>query len=330
MTTGDSTTAIQPAFDHGSQYRFARLAGPSLHALAPLFGRVYGRRDFTPQWLEEKYGFEYNGIGAFACVAFTNDDQPAAAVGVLPWPIRYGEHIEVAGQLVDGATSAVHRQRGLFVHVAEMAARLSAAAGMSFMFGFAKSGGGSYRCLTRDLHYRHIDDLIQHQALVRTLPIERVTLRVPSLHRFYRRHVYRTLKAYTPGDSVFDNSLLRDGFAATERTQAFLEYKSFAGSRVLETGCGRAWVNVRRGILIGDVEGASDVDMRDAIRMLRRLGARLGVDRVLCQAPADTRFSRLATLGFATSPALAVLYQNLNSTINADRLRFTLGDLDNF
>src|SRR5206468_4157418 len=95
-----------------------------------------GSGQFTADWLERKYGCEHRGLGAFVCSAFGEDEQPAGSVGVLPWPMRFGDRIETAGQMIDVATGSAHRGRGLFVRLAEMAREVCEAAGVGFLFGF--------------------------------------------------------------------------------------------------------------------------------------------------------------------------------------------------
>jgi len=314
----------------GTTYRLARLRGSELDAVVPLFRQVYKRSDFTADWLEKKYAGEFQGAGAFSCVAFTETGEPAASLGVLPWPIRCGGRTEVAAQIVDAATGLSHRRRGLFTRLGEMARQLSQVAGMSFMFGFARPQGESYPRLVRNLGYAHIDDLVEYRRPIRTLWGERIMRRSGAVRPLYERYLRRTLGAYRAPDPVFQNSVISEGFAGTDRSPAFYEYKRFGGSRVITADGGRVWLNIKRGLIIGDLEAESAADMGRTTHMLARLGVRLGVHQVLFQASRHTRFSQLAAQHFRASPILAVVYRNLNSEIAADRLRFTFGDLDNF
>lgn len=313
----------------GTSYRLAYVRGTEMGPLVPLFSKVYQRPDFNLGWLKKKYACEYEGVGAFCCVAFTDAGQAVASLGILPWPMGFGKRTEIAAQLVDGATHGEHRHRGLFTRLEEMAREVCDSAGVSFLFGFAHPQVGSYHGLVR-IGYKHIDDLVEYRLPIRTIWMERVARRAGPLRGVYERHLQRTLHSYQPVDSVLNNSLLSEGFAATRRDRAFYDYKAFAGNRVLAVDGGRVWLKVRRGLLVGDLEASSEADMGRTVGALEGIAVRLGIDQILIQPSKDTRLSRLFAERFQPHPSLAVVYQNLRSQIPAEKLRFTLGDHDNF
>src|SRR5436309_4984974 len=104
----------------GERYRLAALRGPELAPLVSLFRDAFGGREISTDWLERKYACGTPQIDAFCCIAFTEAGEAAGSVGLLPWRVRFGDHVEVAGQLVDVATGSVHRGRGLFGRLADM------------------------------------------------------------------------------------------------------------------------------------------------------------------------------------------------------------------
>jgi GNAT superfamily N-acetyltransferase len=298
--------------------------------LVPLFRRTFGRRDFNLEWLKKKYACEYQGIRGFSCVAFSENGHAVGSFGVLPWPIRFGDRTEVAAQLVDAATDRDHRRRGLFTQLGEMASELSEAAGISFIFAFPHPRGASYPGFIRNLGYEHIDDLVEYRKTICSGLWERASLRAGSLRRLYERQVQPTLNSYAPGDATLQNSLLSEGFAATDRDRTFHAYKSFAGSRVLDLDGGRVWLKVRRGLLVGDLEAVSEADLEKTAKALGLLAARLGTHQIVFQSSKGTRFSRFFEDRFQPLPCLTVVYRNLRSQIPPEALRFTFGDLDNF
>jgi hypothetical protein len=314
----------------GTTYRLACVRGPDMGPLVPLFLESFRRPDFNLEWLKRKYACEYQGVGGFSCVAFTKEGQAAASFGMLPWPIRLGARTEIAAQAVDAATHSEHRRRGLFTRLAEMALEECDTAGVSFVFALPHPEGGSYPGFVRNLGYKHIDDLVEYRLPIRSVWMERIARRVGSLRGLYERHLGRTLRKHLPVDPVLDNSLLLEGFAATGRDRAFHEYKKFAGNRVLAVDGGRVWVNINRGLLVGDLEASSEAEMERTVRALEGMAMRLGIHQIVIQASKDTRFTRFFAKRFPPYPCLAVVYQNLRSQIPAEKLRFTLGDHDNF
>jgi hypothetical protein len=315
----------------GTDYRLVVLRASELGPLVPLFQRSFGRREFSPEWLARKYGCEFHGIGGFACVALTASGQAVASLGVLPYPVRHANGVEVAGQLVDAATSSEHRRRGLFGQLSEMAQEVCESAGISFLFAFPHVHGNSYPGFVGSLGYRHIDDLLQYRRQVRTVAVARVAKRVRMLRTIHERHVERTLSGYAPDDAVLRNSVLSDGFAGIDRDRGFHTYKSsFAGSRVVSTEGGRAWLKVGHGLLLGDLEASAESDLEKTADALEALAVRLGVHQIVFQASRDSRFSSFFGNRYRTSPGLAVVHRDLASTIPPEKLRFTFGDLDNF
>jgi GNAT acetyltransferase-like protein len=314
----------------GTTYCLERVLGPEMAPLVPLLDRTFQHRDFTLDWLRKKYACEYEGVRGFSCVAFTKEGQAVASLGVLPWPMCFGNHRELAAQVVDGATHHEHRRRGLFALLGQMAVELCDAAGISFLFGFAETQRYSYPGLIRHVSFTHIDDLLEYRLPIRTLYLERVAGRIRPLRRLYERKVERMLSKYFPGDAVLQNSLLAAGFAATARDRAFHEYKSFDGSRVLAVDGGRVWLKIRHGLMVGDIEALLEAEMDKTVQALERLAAGLGIHQVVFQSSKDTRFSRFFTARFRSTPCLSVLYRNLRSQIPPGKLRFTSGDLDNF
>jgi GNAT superfamily N-acetyltransferase len=314
----------------GTTYRLGLVRHSELAPLVPFFRQVYRRGDFTLDWLRQKYGGEFGGLEGFSCVALTEAGRAAGSVGILPWPIRFGGRTELAAQVVDAATDAGHRRRGLFTRLGEMARALCERAGVTFLFAFPHPGGDSYPGFVRNLGYAHVDDLVEYRQPIRTIWMERLARRLGPLQHLYRRHVERTLRAHRPTDPVLENSLLAEGFAGTGRDRAFHDYKSFAGSRVLTVDGGRVWLKLRHGIQVADVEASSEAEMAATARALERLAVRLGAHRVILQSSKGTRFARFFAERFRPFPCVAVVYRNLHSEIPVERLRFTLGDLDNF
>ena len=315
----------------GTTYRLARVTAAGMAPLVPFFRKVFHRSDFTLEWLRGKYGGQFQGIGAFSCVAFTPGGEPVASFGILPWPIRFGNHTEIAAQAVDAATHPDHRRRGLFSRLATMARDLCDSQGVAFLFAFPHPEGDSYPGFIRTLGYQHVGDLVEYRLPVRTLWLERIARRagMPA-QALYRRRLERIMREYRSADPILDNSLLVDGHAASSHDAAFHAYKAFAGDRVIATPGGRVWLKVRHGLLLGDLEATAAGDLDRTIRVLTHIAARAGIHQVVFQSSKETRFTEYFGSRYRTLPCLTVVHQNLRSRIPPGELRFTFGDLDNF
>jgi hypothetical protein len=324
-------SAAQPdTFEsRGATYRLEILRGAELFRLLPLFHDAFGEGDFSEEWLARKYACEAGGLEALACAAFTDDGEPAGSVGLLPWTVRHGDVAEAAGQMVDVMTGGAHRGRGLFVRLADRVREVCEEAGVGFLYGFPNEA--AYPIWVGKLGYERLQNLVEYRRPVRTLWAERAAQRLGPVDRLYRRHVDRALRRAEAGDAVLENSLVRDGFAGVTRDGAFHRYKSaFGGSRLVAVDGGRAWVKLRHGLLLGDLEAESDADLERTVSSLQRLARRLGVHQLVFQTSAETRFAPVLARRFRTLPGLPVIYRSLGSAIPKERLRFTFGDFDNF
>jgi hypothetical protein len=217
----------------------------------------------------------------------------------------------------------------LFVALAERERELCEEAGVGFLYGFPNEE--AYPIWIHKLGYEHSDDLVEHALPVRTLPVEKASHRLGPLRGIYERYLHGRLQSRVPADLLLENSLVADGFAAIDRDASFHAYKrAFGDSRVVATPGGRAWISVWHSLMIGDLEARTDAELEQTLRALERLAARLGVDRIVLQASKDTRFSRFLAGRAGSSRELPVIHRDLGSGIPKERLRYTLGDLDNF
>jgi hypothetical protein len=313
----------------GVRYRLTAVTGPELGCLIPLFRDAFAGRESSLDWLQAKYACQHDGVGAFVCVAFDEHGEAAGSVGLLPWQVRYGDRTEIAGQMVDVATSNAHRGRGLFVALADRTRELCESSRVSFLFGFPNEA--AYPIWMNKLGYEHLQDVMSYRLPVRTLWGERLARRSRPMRDIFERHVRRTLGKKAPVDPVLENSLAADGFACIVHDRAFHSYKAaFGGSQVVELDGGRVWLVIRHGLLIGDLEAASNAELESAVDALKRLARRLGVHQTVFQASKDTRFSPIFARCSEMSQELPVIYRDLGSQIPKEKLRFVFADLDNF
>src|SRR5262249_52346244 len=157
---------------------------------------------------------------------------------------------------------------------------------------------------------------LEYRRPIRTLWAERIARR-SGLRGVYRRRVDRVFRELTPDDPILPNSLAREGFAATQRDATFHSYKSFAGSRVLQTDGGRVWLTVRHGIQVGDIEAESPADLERSARALEQLAARLGVHQIVLHGAPATRFQRFFAGRYGETPSVALIHRDVCSQIPA-------------
>ena len=322
---GQTTATFE---SRGATYRLAALYGAEIETLVPLFREVFPTGGFTVDSVRRKYAWEPNGIRAFACAAFAETGEPAAAVGVLPWPIRHGDRVEVAAQIGESSTAPAHRGRGLFVRLVQLAHEVCEAAGMAFVVRFPNHL--SFPLTVSKLGYTHLGDLVEFRWPVSTVPLERAARRL-RLGGAFDRYAGRVTGRFVEPDPAPLSSVLDEGFGGVDRDAGFLAYKAaFAGSRVLRIGDARVWLRVHHGLVVGDAAAASDAELGRALDELPRLARRLGAHRILFQASPDLRLARSLAGRLPEAGRRPVAYYDFDSRIPPDALRFTLGDIDTF
>jgi hypothetical protein len=327
--SGSSPVRVETEFASGGEtYRLVVLYGRELEIISPLLQEVYGRAAFTPDWVRRKYACMRDGVPSFVCAALAKDGRPVSAVGMLPWPIRPGDRLELAGQLADSSTSAPHRGRGLHPRLMRLAHEVCEAHGQTFVFRF--SNDLSLAITTSKLGYTQLGDLVEYHRPVRTLWAERLARRA-RLGDAYDRRVERITDPYVEPDLMLPSPALTEGYAGVDRDRAYFDYKAaFGRSRVLSLDGARVWLTVRHGVLVGDMEADSDATFDRGLDELERLARRLGAHRLLFQVPEDVRLSRQLATRLPQTRRRPLAYFDLNSKIPSDALRLTLGDIDTF
>jgi hypothetical protein len=311
----------------GETYRIAVLYGHQIEVISPLLLEVFGRRGFTPDWVRRKYACERDGVNAFACVAFSGS-RPVSVVGMLPWPIRFGDRVELAGQHADSATSAAHRGRGLHGRLVQLSHQVCAAAGMTFVFRF--SNDHSFAITTSKLGYAHLGDLVEFHVPVHTVWAERLARRA-GLGEAYDRLFERVTEPLVDSEPPLPSSATAEGYAVVDRDRAYFEYKeAFGRSRVLRLDGARVWLALRHGLLVGDMAAPSEAELGRGLDALHRLARRLGAHRLLFQAPEDIMLSRYLATRLPVTRRRPCAYFDLGSKIPMEALRFTFGDIDTF
>jgi hypothetical protein len=246
---------------------------------------------------------------------------------MLPWPIRYGDRVELAGQLADSSTYAAHRGRGLHARLMQLAHEVCKAWGITCVLRFASDV--SFGLTTSKLGYAHLADLVEFDVPIRTVWAERVARRTGLGAAYDRRfrHVTDPFASSIP----LESSVLAEGYGGVDRDRAFFDYKAaFGGSRVLDLDGARVWLTARHGTFVGDMSATSEADLDRGLRAVQRLARRLGTHRLLFQASSDIALSRFLAARLPVRRTQPLTYFDLGSKIPPEALRFTLGDIDTF
>jgi hypothetical protein len=307
-------------------YIIRRLDAGMLPDIERLHTIVYGSRP-APLHFQKKFATGYTGVEWVGYMAYHADGEPLAYYGVLPCFVRYKDTLVLAAQSADTMTNPRFRFKGLFVELSALTFERCRVLGILFIFGFPNQN--SYHGAVNKLGWRMTHTMQRFSVPVKTLPLESAAGRLGWTKALYERYIDGIFGQYTLDLPGLDNAFEVEGFGGICRDERYLHYRTYSPSRVLRLGQAQAWVRLRGGLVIGDLQ-VGDADLGETMQLLRALAGWAGLSRISFIVSPDTAVHRLFAAEYAAEPSFPVLFQDLASPIPLDELRFSFSDIDIF
>ncbi|HMD01277.1 MAG TPA: hypothetical protein VKH37_14050, partial [Ferruginibacter sp.] len=134
---------------------------------------------------------------------------------------------------------------------------------------------------------------------------------------------------YLKQTTGISNALSDRGYATVFRDENYLQYKTQSLTLTLQIhGC-LCWVKIQNGLLVGDME-IDDNKIDLVLKELQEIAVKLNLISVGFQCSKDTPLHEALSKRLVTIPSFPVIYKDLNSGIDANKLRFTFADIDIF
>jgi len=318
-----SEAAIKPTPLQGN-YRIERFTVDRLNDLAYLYIAVYGRL-ILKEYLLKKYNTAYTGVMYTGYLAYDNANLPVAFYAVIPCFIKYEDQLVLAAQSADTMTHPAHRNKGLFVELANRTYDLCRAEGIRLVFGFPNQN--SVHGFVNKLNWQVFDRLQRFHFPVKSIPLEKLALKFSFLQPFY--HLYVRLMIPRRHDQQMANSVTTEGYAGICRNADYIAYKTYNTTHTIKTGTATVWFKIQNGLIIGDITGSLDKPDQLLSRLLT-LAKKLGLGSLQFQVSEGTQLYAMLKKRTEPIPSFPVGIKDLGCDIPAEKIKFTFADIDIF
>lgn len=298
------------------EYSVVRLTKSSLADVAKLHAEVYKATDPSTTYFLNKYNTAYTGAEYVGFVAYNNEQIPVAYYGVIPCFIQYRGKLMLAAQSADTMTHPGFRYKGMFVELSNMTFDLCRKLNIRLVFGFPNQN--SYHGAVNKLGWKMTHTLDYFVIPLKRFPFGKWLGKLSSL------------KKYAIGEKGIHHSSEIEGFATVYRNADYLEYKTYSQTEVIKAGETKVWVSRKYGFSIGDMQGANEKNFSDSIEQLKRIAGKTGAREIQFHCSPGTRLHTLFSAYFKASPSYPALFQDFDSPVPPEEIKFTFADIDIF
>lgn len=307
-------------------YSIEQLNADNLEDLYRLFESVYGRKQ-QPGFFHRKYDSAYTGHSYIGYFAYAHDRTPVAFYGVIPCFLRHSNQRLLAAQSTDTMTHPGYRFKGMFMELSNRCFELCRDHGILLLFGFPNQNSyhGALKLgwiMTGSMEYFSLP------AAKRSF--EGLSAKSRASSALYKWYCNRVLRKYSLQDNGLPNGLISEGFTGIDRDNAFLQYKTYSDTLVLQIRQSKVWVKIKNGLTIGDIQPGKDEDFDALIQSLLRLCHKLGLSTLTFHTSPGTHLHRLFTSRYPAHPSFPMLFQDFGLNYPLENIRFTFADIDIF
>lgn len=260
-------------------YRFERLNAGHYPLLQKLFLRVY-KIQLSLQDLEKRFDtsvLKKNVVGFIAIHKETNE--PAAYYGVFPMYILVENKKVFIGQSGDLMTDPLHRNKNLFVQLAELTHGVCKEEGMKMVI--SQPNASSVHGFKNKLGFKTTDEIIRWdlKQKFKTFPLSKLAHRFPSFKKGYLKYARHVLKKHIEAAPSIYNNPLNNSMGKVIRDDAYISYKDSTDRFFIKIENLILWVRLTDVFWIGDFDNYEALDS-NTIKKLRKLAFKLGYNTI--------------------------------------------------
>jgi len=312
---------------NSNNYIISRLGADNIADLDKLHYAVY-QKQVPRDFFLKKYDTAYTGIQYNGFIAYNSHKMPVAFYGVIPCLIVCSNEVIMAAQSADTMTHPGYRSRGLFVQLAELTFELCRITGIRLLFGFPNQN--SLPGFVNKLGWCVKEYMDCFLVPVKCLPLERLSIKLPFLKGIYNYYVKQVIKKYYGPGKGIANPVLVDGFDGILRNNDYLEYKTYSVTHVIEIDGVAFWIKINNGLIIGDIAGITDYNLKTLMDKLLKIGRRVGVKQIQFHTSPCTKLHTLFIQQYEAIRSFPVILKDLDGGVQADNLKFAFADIDIF
>jgi hypothetical protein len=308
------------------QYHIRRFNSANLADVEQLHTVVYGKKPHL-NYFRNKYNTAHTAVGYVGFIAYADGNIPIAYYGVIPCFIRHADQVVLSAQSADTMTDPNYRFKGLFVELSNLTFQLCRDLGIRLIWGFPNQN--SVHGAINKLNWQLTETLQCFIIPVKTLPLEKLSTKYPLLNVAYRAYQHMVLAKHQLPVKGIPNSVLTDGFGGVNRDDDYLNYKTYSLTRVVHIGKAIFWIKINNGLMIGDME-LNDADFNTTLKRLKRIAATLGIQQIVFQTSPYSGLFKLFKQRYEPLPTFPVLFQDFESGVPIQQIKFTFADIDIF
>jgi GNAT superfamily N-acetyltransferase len=310
-----------------STYTIEQLGINNIADLALLHKAVYSREQ-VPGFFQKKYDTAYTGAKYIGYFAYNQHHQPIGFYGVIPTLLWYDGKAILAAQSADTMTHSDYRNLGLFTELANLTYALCKTEGVRLIFGFPNQNSlpgfinklGWHTTANMDRFFIPSNPVIHLERFVHSYPLFKPA---------YKLYKNRVLNRYLKAVAGVPNSALVDGYNGVLRDAAYLRYKSYSATQVIQIEQSLFWIKLHNGLQIGDIDGIPG-DFEKAMRQLSNLARKLGVDGIHFHTSPQITLHKWFAQHYEAMASYPVIFKDLGEDIATENIKFTLADIDIF
>jgi GNAT superfamily N-acetyltransferase len=311
--------------DLKTPYTITRLSNTNITDLAKLYTAVYGKEQ--PQnYFRLKYDTAYTGAEFIGFIAY-HREAPIAFYGVIPCFIVNNGSKLLTAQSADTMTHPDYRNKGLFVELANLTFQLCKAVGIGFVFGFPNQN--SLPGFINKLGWQMTQRMACFVIPIKTLPLERISIKIPALKKVYARYNKLFLNNYLTTKQGIPSSALADGFGGLLRDDNYLKSKAYSPRIVIDIAGTEVWLRINNGLLVGDIT-VTETAFPGVMNKLKSIARMLGLSQLQFHVSEGTTLHRLLSAQSAPVESFPVIFKDLDAGVDTSRIKFTLADIDIF
>jgi hypothetical protein len=261
------------------EYRFERLTSLYYPLLQKLFRRVYSTR-VSLEELEKRFDTSLLGKNVVGFIAIHNSSgEPASYYGVFPMNVQIENKIISIGQSGDLMTDPQHRNKNLFIQLAELTHIVCKDEGMKMII--SQPNQNSLHGFVNKLGFKIIDEIIRWDLKlgIKTVPLSKLVNSNKTFKKIYLPYVKRILKKYiVPAPSLFNNPL-EVSVGKVQRDKAYIGYKNSEDRFFIKVENVLLWIRLTDVFWIGDFDNYDAINPV-VIKRIKRLAFLLGYNTI--------------------------------------------------
>ena len=295
------------------------LSKDNLDDLDLLYREVYGVARPNGYFIK-KYDTAYTGVEYVGFIAYDKENRPVAYYGVISCFIQSGKEILLAAQSADTMTHPKHRNKGMFVKLSMMTFDLCRQLGIRLIFGFPNQN--SYPAMIKHLGWTETEKMSRF-----TIPIGTIWDRI--FLKISKQHHDEVLNKLVLREPAIKNSAIEDGYTGVYRNEAYMRYKTYTDTYLINMNSALLWIKVGDELIIGDII-LKENNRKYFFEEIKALAKQLKLTKISFQVSGGCNLYDLFVYNYKPIQSFPVLFKDFGSGLQLDRIKFTFADIDIF